>query len=297
MKIDHFFTIGKRHEEAGTPCEDYVMSGDVYTGKHKFAVISDGCSGAKSKTDIGSRLWCLAFERTINNLNANKVFIDFDFSDLLIEEYQSKRICTNINDEYASIVGVIATEDNAQIFIMGDGGYGIQYENGNYLLIEILWEDNKPFYPIYRTYDDYSYELLSSNFRGARNKPVKIIRREFSPTTTMKSLNNLNFNPFNKKNYSLIKENISNHSFEEFEYGYTQIFNIKKEKIESISIFSDGLWSIDNKTLNQTVNDVYINNYDNKNFVKEEMLKNISLWQKKGIMPTDDFSIANISWK
>lgn len=295
MRIDHFFTIGKRHEDVGTPCEDYAMSGELYTKNHKFAVISDGCSGAKSKTDIGSRLWCLAFERVLNTLPQNKILIDFDFCDLLLNEYQEKRICTNIYDEYASVVGLLATEDYAQIFIMGDGGYGLQLNNGNYLLTEVQWEDNKPFYPIYKTYDHYNYELVSSNFKGSKNTPVKIIEREFAQSN--KALNNLSFSPFNNTNYNLIREDISYHSFESFEDGYCKTFNIKENNISGISIFSDGLWSVNNKLLSQTIKDVYISPNDNvKNFVKEEMLRTISVWKKKEIMPIDDFSIAHAVW-
>lgn len=139
MKVDHFFMIGKKHEEKGSPCEDYATSGNISTS-HKYIILSDGCSGAKSRTDIGARLWTLALERSLLNMPSNSIYFSIDFIDDLLKEYTSKRVTNNIGDEYASLIALIASENHAQIWIMGDGGYALHLRNGNVILVEYKWE-------------------------------------------------------------------------------------------------------------------------------------------------------------
>lgn len=286
MKVDHFFMIGKKHEEKGSPCEDYATSGNISTS-HKYIILSDGCSGAKSRTDVGARLWTLALERSLLNMPSNSIYFSIDFIDDLLKEYTSKRVTNNIGDEYASLIALIASENHAQIWIMGDGGYALHLRNGNVILVEYKWEKNKPFYPIYKTLKYEAYNNLIENFKGFKNRPVKKIEREFSRTSgTFSVFNNLN----------MVRENIDYLSFEDFENGHSLLIDKEKEGVVAISLFTDGLWSVKNKSLNQTLNDVIIKNVEAEDFLKKSLVEVSSSWNKKGVMPLDDFSMGHLIW-
>lgn len=286
MKVDHFFMIGKRHEVNGTPCEDYATSGSI-ANSHKYIILSDGCSGAKSRTDIGSRLWTLAVERVLLNMPPCSIYFGIDFIDELLKEYLSKRITHSIGDEYASLIALIATEKHAQIWLMGDGGYALHLKNGNIILVEYVWEKNKPFYPIYKTLKYDAYNNLVDNFKGLKNRPIKRVEREFSKNTgTFSVFNNLN----------MIRENIEYLPFESFENGYSLLVDKEKEDVVAISLFTDGLWTVKNKSLNQTLNDVIIKADDREDFLKKALVEISSIWNKKGVMPLDDFSMGHLIW-
>lgn len=286
MKVDHFFMIGKRHELNGTPCEDFATSGDI-SNSYKYIILSDGCSGAKSRTDIGARLWTLAVERVLLSMSNGSIYFGIDFIDELLKEYLSKRITNNIGDEYASLIALIATERHAQIWLMGDGGYALHLKNGNIILVEYIWEKNKPFYPIYKTLKYEAYNSLVENFKGFKNRPVKRVEREFTK-------NNGAFSVFN--NLNMVREKIDYLPFEDFENGYSLLVDKEKEEVSGISLFTDGLWSIKNKSLNQTLNDVIIKDNDREDFLKKALVEVSSMWNKKGIMPLDDFSMGHLIW-
>lgn len=287
MKVDHFFMLGKKHEVSGYPCEDYATSGNLFP-YHKYIILSDGCSGAKSRTDIGARLWCLALERVLLKMPSNSICFGIDFIDDLVKEYTSKRVTGNVSDEYASLLSLIATENHAQIWMMGDGGYALNFENGNILLVEYTWERNRPFYPIYKTLKYDSYNTLVDNFKGFKNRPIKRIQREYSKNTGT-------FSVFN--NLTMINEKIDYLPFEDFENGHSILIDKEKDKVSSISLFTDGLWSIQNKSLNQTLNDVIIKNInEGDDFLKKSLVEISSQWSKKGTMPIDDFSMGHLIW-
>lgn len=285
MKIDHFFTIGKKHEVKGYPCEDYATSGDISLN-HKYVILSDGCSGAKSRTDIGARLWCLALERVLHSMPKDRIYFGIDFIDDLIDEYLSKRVTLNTNDEYASLVALLATSKHAQIWMMGDGGYALYKNNGNIVLVEYIWDKNRPFYPLYKTLPYEKYNYLAENFRSAKNRPVKRIEREYSKSG--------NFTVFNS--LTMISEKIEYLPLEEFERGHSILIDKEKDDINAISIFTDGLWSVRNKSLNQTLNDVIIKPSEDDDFLKTAMVQITNHWARKGVMPNDDFSMGHLIW-
>lgn len=286
MKVDHFFMIGKKHGEKGTPCEDYATSGNI-SNSHKYIILSDGCSGARSRTDIGARLWSLALERALLNMPSNSIYFSIDFIDDLLKEYTSKRVTHNIGDEYASLVALIASENHAQIWLMGDGGYALHLKNGNIILVEYTWDKNKPFYPIYKTLKYEAYNNLVENFKGFKNRPVKRVEREFTRSSgTFSVFNNLN----------MIKENVDYLSFEDFENGHSLLIDKEKDNVAAISLFTDGLWSVKNKSLNQTLNDVIIKDVEGEDFLKRSLVEISSQWNKKGVMPLDDFSMGHLIW-
>ena len=218
---------------------------------------------------------------------SNSIYFSIDFIDDLLKEYTSKRVTNNIGDEYASLIALIASENHAQIWIMGDGGYALHLRNGNVILVEYKWEKNKPFYPIYKTLKYEAYNNLIENFKGFKNRPVKKIEREFSRTSgTFSVFNNLN----------MVRENIDYLSFEDFENGHSLLIDKEKEGVVAISLFTDGLWSVKNKSLNQTLNDVIIKNVEAEDFLKKSLVEVSSSWNKKGVMPLDDFSMGHLIW-
>ncbi|MDI6976608.1 protein phosphatase 2C domain-containing protein [Serratia sp. Se-RSBMAAmG] len=286
MNVDHFFMTGRKHEITGYPCEDYATSGDLHKN-YKYAILSDGCSGARSRTDIGARLWCLALERVLLKMPSNSVYFGADFADELIAEYVRVRATPFVNDEYASLVALLATNKHAQIWMMGDGGYALHKNNGDILLVEYIWERNKPFYPFYKTLQPTDYEILTDGFKGYKNRPVKRVEREYSFSGGA-------FGAFT--NLNVKNEKMDYLPLEEFENGMSILIDKEKDDVKAISIFTDGLWSVRNKSLNQTLKDVIISPSEEKDFLKREMVKVAQQWAKKDVSPHDDFSMGHLIW-
>jgi len=286
MNVDHFFMTGRKHEITGYPCEDYATSNDLHN-HYKYIILSDGCSGARSRTDIGARLWCLALERVLLKMPSDSVYFSSDFADELIAEYIRVRATPYTNDEFASLVSLLANNKYAQIWMMGDGGYALHKNNGDIILVEYIWERNKPFYPVYKTLPPLDYETLIDNFKGYKNRPVKRVEREYS-------LGGGAFGAFT--NLIIKNEKMEYLPLEEFENGMSVLIDKERDNVKAISVFTDGLWSVRNKSLNQTLKDVIIKPSEEKDFLKKEMVKVAQQWAKKDVFPHDDFSMGHLIW-
>ena len=277
MKIESFFTIGKRHSEEGLPCEDYALSEKIQD--KFFGAVSDGCSGANAKTDIGARLWSLSALNVIeeNIFNGNELLPD-NFTSLLIEDFKENRITRNNQDEIASLIVLIADNKNAKIWLMGDGGYALKHNNGDVTLYYYKWVDNAPLYPAY---------LLEPNFfknLGKRNNMKDVA---FTLTKTRFS--------FNTNNKLIIKEHTCDtHGWDKMKNGL--VINIDKENqdISEIAIITDGLWSFNNITPFMVID--FCLDIEKNEILRKHIVDVISYFNEHGATNKDDFSIVKFDW-
>ena len=66
LTADHYFTIGTSHARAGEPCQDYALSGTLKDAR-VYGIVTDGCSGANARTDLGARVLALAMEAELQH--------------------------------------------------------------------------------------------------------------------------------------------------------------------------------------------------------------------------------------
>lgn len=139
-RADAHFRTGLAHEAEGSCCQDYALADN---GRLPFAVVSDGCS-TSGRTDIGSRLWCLAAADIlpwsggyINTLRKQA----FRHGDLL-----------GLSDiDLDATLGFVKVEDSGSIVgtLVGDGVLAAKTPEGLEIVL-IEWAGNMPGYPSYR---------------------------------------------------------------------------------------------------------------------------------------------------
>lgn len=290
MQIDDIFRIGLKHIKSGFPCEDYSTSGYLDNLEHCYAVLSDGCSGSNGMTDIGARLWCLSYVDTLKKSKNNELFLDEDFILRMFNYFNEHSFLPTRYDETASLVMLLANKNKAQICLFGDGGYCLEKNDGTIVLVECSWRKNRPYYPIFKLEEE-----LRGNDKGLgafqlNNKPVmKKQIKIFVPTTFGIT-----------KSYKLIEEKKEGYLFEDVEFGSLNLFDRVKDEIKSISIFSDGLWTIQNNSLNGVINDIMSFNSEkaenNYGFLKRKISPLFESWNNTNSYPLDDFSMGTLIW-
>lgn len=282
MSVDHFFTIGQPHVRNGTPCEDYALSGRLADGS-VYAALSDGCSGANARTDLGARGWCLAFERQVRT-HGIEVFRPGFVPDLLAD-YQARRWTENTLDDLASLLAMVATPTRAELWLMGDGGYALQHRNGDLTLVGLSWRDNTPFYPAYLLLNDV-YTAFARATQGGVSEPVTERRQRWS---------NQNGAPV------LVQEDVRRHPFEAFDAGFRVSLDPVSEDLLGVSLFTDGLWAIGvpgGALLPGGIaayEALAFKNFEGT-FVKRRMGRALQRWASAGQLPLDDLGTATVRW-
>lgn len=275
MKIESYFNIGQRHIYEGTPCEDYATS-SVFNNKC-FGVISDGCSGANARTDIGARAWCLAAERVLEKYYDSTLIPD-NFTQELIEIFKENRLTKNVQEELASLLVLIANRKEANIWIMGDGGYALLHNNGDITLTCYKWEGNMPFYPTY---------LLE-------NAAIKAFEKKSKECGTIINITKVRFN-FNNENKIIIKDHsFSKQPFEFLKNGITITINRESEDVRAIALLSDGLWSFSDLSPYLAVS--HCLEESEESLFRKHMVNVLLHWYEKETIHKDDLSIVKFEW-
>lgn len=291
MQVDDIFRIGLKHIKSGFPCEDYSLSGFIEELKHHFVVISDGCSGSNGMTDIGARLWCLSFLNTIKKSSPEELFLDEDFVLRMLNYFNEKSFLNSRYDETASLIMLLANPKTAQFMIFGDGGYCIEKNDGTIILNEFSWYKNRPYYPVFKLEDELRGNSLYIDKFKEKDRPL--MKKETKIFELKKS-------GITGKSYNLTDEYIRGFNFYDVEYGYMEIFDKEEDDINSISVFSDGLWSIQDTNLNKIVKELMIfkdeKRKNNFGFLKKKIVPVFEGWSGRSEYPLDDFSMGTLLW-
>lgn len=207
-----------------------------------------------------------------------------------ISELLSKQIIFNIEtsrftlglkhtDMLATCAYGAVTKYGGFIQILGDGCIAVKYVGGFLMVIQLEWQNNMPYYPIYQHYgldtfirkheevDNGDKALKVSVFRDA-----EVVREEYVP----------------------IREAIK---------GYT--FSVPAKELEIIScigIFSDGVTDFaltgqDRLPVTEVVKDLLAFKNTEGEFVKRRLSMALKNYAKQDIFPNDDISMAVINIK
>jgi len=280
--IDDFFHMGEKHSRSGEPCEDYSISG-IINENISYGIISDGCSGAQSRTDIGARAWCIAAEKVIKKLNRNDSLFPDDFYLKVKDVFLKNRLTDKHQDEFASLVLFYENNDIINLWMMGDGGYVIKNFNDEITLYYYEWENNKPFYPAYLLDNNDIFKIFSK--RDSENNLI-------TETKIRYIIKNNRLN--------ILERQKSNIHFNDFANGYVRIINRKEQNIKTIAVMTDGFWTLENTnpllTIANIIN-VKDNIFEGNKTFKRKMVKTLDSWIDDQTIPFDDIGIAIISYK
>lgn len=265
MHFDSHYIIGKSH----LTCQDYAL----HNHKRKFFGISDGCSSSLN-TDFGSRILLKNAENKVGLLqeNIDKLFLIEDPL-FIIDNLNMPDTCLdatlNIGYDYKfnDIFGM-----NVELY--GDGFIVILKNNGNFIIHEIDYEKNTPFYLSY----------LNDETR----------QQEFNKINQAKKLKTIEYT----KDLQLVfEEQIDLPILSPF-----TCFEAYDGNTVSISLFSDGLKTLipidpcgSKLELSQVVSELINFPLINGDFVKRRVLRFLKNHKEHNFY--DDFSQATCIFK
>lgn len=280
MHADHYFTIGTDHITAGTPCEDYALSGELASGAW-FGVVADGCSGAFANTDVGARAIAWAFKRALNDRMVEPgAWFGAGFSELLTDAFRQHQYDGNRLDYMTTVVGVVGTPEAASVYIHGDGAVALRYADGSMRLIELAWWDNTPFYLNYKLYPDL-LDRFMARFADGIIEPFTQVT-----TTFRQGVDELIIDAPVRERWAM----------SDAHEGHVLSFRPAEEGIIAIAVLTDGIdkIGIDPQPQVDVVNQLMsFKNYEGS-FVKRRAMKALKEFARAGKPPRDDVAIATL---
>jgi hypothetical protein len=287
MIVDHYYKIGDTHDE----CQDYAIS-RIWDNGLAFTCIADGCSSSHDRcrsVDVGARILALSAEHVLKGLTKNKRRIAH-----LKEFFFDKRSHGNLGDliilfakntidhlmdeedsEYAldsTLLITIADEENALVFVFGDGIVAIEYEDGSKSYYEVDYSKGAPYYLSYlnnpsrqKLFGKLEQEMTISGIEDPENTELDVC---ISPKEDRLDL------------------------FHHWSSSYV-------EGYKRISIMSDGFGSFEDADKNPVGSGVVVKeatNFKNSvgSFLQRRMKTMMRKYDKKEIGHYDDISIATI---
>lgn len=296
LHADHYFTLGTTHARAGEPCQDYALSGTLKDGR-VYGIVTDGCSGAKARTDLGARVLALAMEAELQHTTS----LDDCFTPASIQRIRRRLLSMPLGgtpqDYLASVVAFCATSTTAKLFMAGDGAFATRHTNGTVQITEASWPDNAPYYLGYCLQPAVA-AMFASN--AATHRPPQSVRLE--PTQVVRpelveghaGFDQLSPNGVMLKTHTTgIAATTQIIPTQDFLQGWTK--EIDLTNITSLAIYTDGIGQI-SKLESQDVATACLSFKNHEgSFVKRRAMKALAQWEKSGHIPQDDFSIAALA--
>jgi len=266
LTADHYFTLGSSHARAGEPCQDYALSGTLKDAR-VYGIVTDGCSGAKARTDLGARVLALAMESELQHTSALEDCFTPASIQRIRKRLQSMPLGGSPPDYLASVVAFCATSTTAKLFMAGDGAYATRHTSGTVQITEASWPDNAPYYLGYCL-----QPAVAAQFNASAAKCA--LRVQLSTHTAGTT-------------------SIQDVPAQDFLQGWTT--EIDLSGITALAVFSDGIGQISTlDALDAATACLAFKNYEGS-FVKRRAMKALVQWEKSGHIPQDDFSIAALA--
>ena len=119
MHTDHGMITGTHHSFAAQPCQDYCQSGEIPDGA--WAAISDGCSGAKGRSDLGARAMVLSAEAVLKERGASIMDSPAVFQDAVLHACRAWLEPVSEEDLFATLCVVAGNRSALHAMVWGDG--------------------------------------------------------------------------------------------------------------------------------------------------------------------------------
>lgn len=262
--VDHYFCIGSSHARAGEPCQDYALSGTLPDGR-VYGIVTDGCSVANARTDLGARVLALCMEAELQHTTS----LDDCFTPAFVQRIRQRLLAMPLGgtpqDYLASIVTFCADGNAVRLFMAGDGAYALHRLDGSVQVTDVAWPDNAPYYLGYCLQPG-----VAAQFASPATKVSASVQLTTHSTGAGSSTREI--------------------PVQQFLNGWT--VDLPLSHISALTICSDGIAQISGlKTLDVATTCLAFKNFEGS-FVKRRTLKALAQWEKAGHIPQDDFSIA-----
>lgn len=283
MNVDHYFTIGTDHQAQGRPCEDYALSGQL-PGGALFGVVADGCSGANANTDVGARALAWAFKRTATDAayRDSGVLFGEDFHEELAQSFRKHCFTDSPKDTLATVVGFIATPDQAAVYLQGDGALALRYADGSMRFIEFNWANNMPYYLGYQLRPDlvdrYKQQMAAEAGPHPFTQTTVHVPCAFAPM-----LERLPAAP--------VREEFT---LEQAQSNFVLRFNPRAEGIVALAVMTDGVTQVGALPGADVAPAFTAFKNTQGEFLKRRLMKALKDFKKDGAVPRDDVGIAAV---
>lgn len=267
LTVDHYFRIGHSHARAGEPCEDYALSGTFPDGR-VYGIVTDGCSSANARTDVGARVLALAMEAELQTSTSLEDCFTPESTQRVCARLQSMPLGGRPQDYLASVVAFCANTTTAKVFMVGDGAYATRAADGAVQITEAAWPDNAPYYLGYCL-----QPAVAAQFAATASKNTLSVQLTTHVTGA-----------------DCVTQSIP---AQDFLKGWTATVDL--HDTTALAILSDGISQINGQdALSAASVCLAFKNYEGS-FVKRRAIKALAEWEKHGHLPQDDFSIAALA--
>jgi len=281
LAVSRFVTIGGFHMLAGQLCEDYALATQPEDGVAIVAV-ADGCSGAHADTDIGARVICHAFAHVMaDHPAAREGRLRDDFDPMLESTMLQFAFTQDLSDYLATLVGIVATPRRASAILCGDGAIGVRFRDGRFELRTFAWRDDAPYYFMYRLEPDVREQMiarLSADCPGAVQGQV------------------VEFTVGDDGVASVVDRRAEAFTFDEFERGRRFDFAPRRQQIEALAVFTDGIEKVGGVDAFQVVARLLARRDEPATSVGEHATSVLREFAERGNVPFDDLAFACIEF-
>lgn len=268
---DHYFRIGTAHARAGEPCQDYALSGSFADGRC-YGIVTDGCSGAKARTDVGARVLALILEDELGRAGSLADCFTEAFMKRVVSRLCERPLGGTMADHLACVVAFCSNQERVRVFVAGDGAWATKNSEGELALHDVHWSSNAPGYLGYALDPVVQQRLLEAEAATAT------WRVQYVAGAT--------------------QEAMSETSGEEVQHArellWGRFFDLSLDSVQSLCVFTDGVSQVKGvPAVEVAVESLAFKNYAGA-FSKRRMLAAFNQWEKSGHPPEDDFAVASL---
>jgi len=281
LVVSRFVTIGGMHMLAGQLCEDYALATQADSGAAIVAV-ADGCSGAHAETDIGARVICHAFAHVLQGHDDTREGrLRDDFDSMLESTMLQFAFTQDLADYLATLVGIVATPQHATALLCGDGAIGVRFRDGRFELRTVAWRDDAPYYFMYRLEPEVRERMiarLSADCPGAVQGRV------------------VEFTIGDDGSVDVVDRRVEAYTFDEFERGRRFDFSPRRQQIEALAVFTDGIEKVGRLDAFEVVARLLARRNESAINLPEHATSVLRDFADQGNIPFDDLAFACIEF-
>jgi hypothetical protein len=275
---DAYFRIGNAHQRNGLPAQDYALA---TTHEHTARiVVSDGCSGGK-RTDVGARILAHSIHESLVATTKSDSILSFAQASAVIERAESLSRASahllGLDSKDMRATGMVAQIGDTGGFalVLGDGVIGIARADGSIECLEVVWQENIPYYPAYRSYG-LTRQFIEEH--GGNDSAPRILVRRTTETSDGRR--------DTTEEQRTLKEGVDG--------IYIAIPETELQSIRALGLFSDGVSQISGVDTVTAVRAMLTFPTKKGVFLVRTMKHVLASYERNGNIPQDDVSGAVI---
>jgi len=144
--VDCYFTIAKQH----LICEDYALAG---TEPFPHLIVCDGCSSSV-RTDVGARIVAASAQKTLRDHAAAypgtlPSYTDFGYATIHRARHVAELLDLPATCLDATLLIAMPVQDEVHVYLYGDGYVATVNQQGALTFTQIAYSGNMPYYLSY----------------------------------------------------------------------------------------------------------------------------------------------------